>query len=75
MISDANLEIYGVTPEVLADELMKDKSVNAYAIFIAEPEVALEMQKRMPAGRAHVCNNNEEMPALFKTIFSRAILK
>ena len=75
LISDANLEIYGVTPEVLADELMKDKSVNAYAIFIAEPEVALEMQKRMPAGRAHVCNNNEEMPALFKTIFSRAILK
>ena len=75
LISDANLEMYGVTPELLAQELMRDKLINAYAIFIAEPEVALEMQKRMPAGRAHVCNNNEEMPFLFKSIFSRAVLK
>ena len=74
LISDANLEIYGVTPEVLADALMNDAKVNAYAIFIAEPEIASAMSKRMPNGRAHVCNNNLEMPMLFKGIFSRAML-
>ena len=74
LISDANLDGYGVSPEVLAQALTNDPQVNAYAVFIAEPRVAAEMQVRMPSGRAHVVLENEGMPLLFKDIFTRAML-
>lgn len=70
----ANLEGYGVQPETLADALMSEPLVNAYAIFIAEPEVAKVMQSRMPHGRAHVCMDNDRMPLLLKEIFTKALL-
>ena len=50
---------YGVTPENLAAALLADKRVNAYAIFIAEPDVAAEMQSLMPSGRAFSVMENE----------------
>jgi von Willebrand factor A domain-containing protein 8 len=74
LISDANLEGYGVSPEALALALTSDPNVNAYAVFIAEPEVAREMTERMPSGRAHLVMENDGMPMLLKDIFSRALL-
>ena len=74
LISDANLEGYGVSAENLALALTSDPSVNAYAFFIAEPDVAKEMTERMPSGRAHCVMENDGMPMLFKDIFSRALL-
>ena len=74
LISDANLEGYGVSPETLAHALTSDPKVNAFVLFIAEPQVAAEIQKRMPSGRAHVVLENEGMPLLFKDIFTRAML-
>ena len=47
LISDANLEGYGVKPETLAQALTADDKVNAYAVFIAEEATALEMAKNM----------------------------
>eukprot|EP00750_Incisomonas_marina_P002131 INCI12099.1.p1 GENE.INCI12099.1~~INCI12099.1.p1 ORF type:complete len:1134 (+),score=176.80 INCI12099.1:76-3402(+) len=75
LVSDANLEGYGVTSSSLASALLADSDVNAYAIFIAEPEVAEEMAERMPAGRAHLVLENDGMPLLLKDIFSRALLR
>ena len=74
LISDANLEGYGVSAENLALALTSDPVVNAYAVFIAEPEVAKEMTERMPSGRAHLVLENDGMPMLLKDIFSRALL-
>ena len=74
LFSDANLEGYGVSAENLALALTSDPSVNAYAIFIAEPGVATEMADRMPAGRSHVVMENDAMPLLLKDIFARALL-
>lgn len=74
LISDANLEGYGVSAENLALALTCDPIVNAYAFFIAEPEVARQMTEKMPSGRAHLVLENDGMPMLFKDIFSRALL-
>ena len=43
IISDANLEGYGVSAEALSSALLSDRRVNAYAFFIAEPDVARDM--------------------------------
>lgn len=75
LVSDANLEGYGVTSSSLAAALLADSEVNAYAIFIAEPEVASEMAERLPAGHAHLVLENDGMPLLLKDIFSRALLR
>ena len=74
LVSDANLEGYGVSAENLALALTSDPEVNAFCFFIAEPDVAREMADRMPAGRAHVVLENDGMPMLLKDIFSRALL-
>ena len=34
MLSDANLDVYGIPPERLGNILTMDEKVNAYAIFI-----------------------------------------
>ncbi len=44
-------------------------------MFIAEPQVARDMARQMPAGRAHCVLENDGMPALFKTIFSTALVQ
>lgn len=74
LISDANLEGYGVRPETLASALTSDADVNAFAFFIAERDTAEEMKANMPSGRAHVVMDTEALPLLFKNIFSRALL-
>ena len=66
---------YGVSAENLALSLTSDPMVNAYAVFIAEPDVAREMAERMPSGRAHLVLENDGMPMLLKDIFSRALLQ
>ena len=63
-----------MSAENLALALTSDPVVNAYAVFIAEPEVAKEMTERMPSGRAHLVLENDGMPMLLKDIFSRALL-
>ena len=74
LISDANLEGYGVSAQNLAMALSSDPKVNAYCFFIAKPGIAQEMADRMPAGRAHVVLENDAMPMLLKDIFARALL-
>ena len=69
------LSRYGVSAENLALSLTSDPMVNAYAVFIAEPDVAREMAERMPSGRAHLVLENDGMPMLLKDIFSRALLQ
>jgi hypothetical protein len=66
---------YGVSAENLALSLTSDPMVNAYAVFIAEPDVAREMAERMPSGRAHLVLETDGMPMLLKDIFSRALLQ
>ena len=74
LVSDANLEGYGVSPRRLAHALGSNAAVEAHAIFIAEEETAEEIAEAMPPGRAHVVLDTTAMPLLFKNIFSEALL-
>jgi hypothetical protein len=73
VVSDANLEGYGVPPERLADALTRDARVNAHMFFIAEEASAQRMQASLPPGRAHVVVDTTSMPLLFKNIFASAL--
>ena len=90
LVSDANLEGYGVSPDSLTKVLTSDARVNAFAVFIAEEGTAAKiqvshryhivrflhavLQAGMPSGRAHVVLDTQEMPLLFKNIFANALL-
>lgn len=74
LVSDANLEGYGVSPDSLTKVLTSDARVNAFAVFIAEEGTAAKIQAGMPSGRAHVVLDTQEMPLLFKNIFANALL-
>lgn len=74
LVSDANLEGYGISPARLAASLTSNPLVNAYVFFIAEEDTAEKIAENMPDGRAHVVLDTGEMPLLFKNIFSAALL-
>jgi hypothetical protein len=74
LVSDANLEGYGVSPESLSKALTADSAVNAFVMFVAEEATARQMQRSMPPGRAHLVLDTSTMPLLFKNIFSTALL-
>ena len=74
LVSDANLEGYGVSPDSLSKALTSDSLVNAFVMFVAEEATANKMKKSMPPGRAHLVLDTTTMPLLFKNIFSTALL-
>lgn len=77
MLSDANLQRYGIQPKKLANALTKQEpKVQAYAIFIGSlGEEAVEINQSMPAGRSFVCMNVSELPSILKQIFSSSVLR
>lgn len=75
MLSDANLAMYGVSPKSLATALMSDPMVNSYAIFIAGEAAAESLKQEMPVGHAHVVLDTQDLPRIFKDIFSHSLLK
>lgn len=72
VLSDANLGAYGVTPETMAETLLRDEKVKAFAVFLSEPHAAEFLKSGLPVGRGHVCLNMAELPATFKAIFASA---
>ena len=75
LLSDANLNQYGITAKALSSSLMFDKRVNAFAIFIAREETAQHLVKSLPAGKAFVVMNTSKLPLIFKQIFTSSLLK
>lgn len=73
VVSDANLERYGINPRRLGRQLITDPRVKAHAIFIASfADEAARIMKELPSGRSHVCLNTTELPRTFKKIFTSA---
>jgi len=76
VLSDANLERYGIRPEHLAQELVANPRVHAHAIFISSMGGAAErLKEAMPPGRCSICLNAKDVPAAFQTAFKASILK
>ncbi|XP_015436768.1 PREDICTED: von Willebrand factor A domain-containing protein 8 [Dufourea novaeangliae] len=75
VLSDANLERYGIRPESFAKVLMSNPDVNAFAIFIGSlGDQATRLMTKMPLGRAFVCMDLKEIPRILQQIFAVSLL-
>lgn len=76
VVSDANLERYGIDPQHLGNILTSSSNVNAHAIFIASiGNEAAMISKSMPIGSGYVCLDTTELPMLFKKLLSADLSK
>ncbi|XP_011863838.1 PREDICTED: von Willebrand factor A domain-containing protein 8 [Vollenhovia emeryi] len=75
VLSDANLERYGISPQRFAKLLTSNADVNAYAIFIGSlGDQATRLTKKMPSGRAFVCMDLKNIPRILQQIFAASVL-
>ncbi|XP_071340245.1 von Willebrand factor A domain-containing protein 8 [Trachinotus anak] len=75
VLSDANLERYGIRPERFARVLTSDPQVNAFAIFIGSlGDQAERLQKTLPAGRSFVAMDTKQIPQILQQIFTSTVL-
>ncbi|XP_066993811.2 von Willebrand factor A domain-containing protein 8 [Anabrus simplex] len=75
VLSDANLERYGIAPENFAKILTSDPEVNAYSIFIGSlGDQADRLTKKLPAGRAFMCLDLKNIPQILQQIFAASVL-
>uniref|UniRef100_A0A8D3DV18 von Willebrand factor A domain-containing protein 8 n=1 Tax=Scophthalmus maximus TaxID=52904 RepID=A0A8D3DV18_SCOMX len=75
VLSDANLERYGIRPERVARVLTSDPQVNAFAIFIGSlGDQAERLQKTLPAGRSFVAMDTKQIPQILQQIFTSTML-
>lgn len=76
LLSDANLDRYGIRPSELAKALTSEASVNTYAIFIGSlGDQAISLTRALPAGRSFVCLDLKKIPQILQQIFTSAVLK
>ncbi|RVE58198.1 hypothetical protein OJAV_G00206850 [Oryzias javanicus] len=75
VLSDANLERYGIQPERFARVLTSDPQVNAFAIFIGSlGDQAERLQRTLPAGRSFVAMDTKQIPQILQQIFTSTML-
>ncbi|XP_028291916.1 von Willebrand factor A domain-containing protein 8 isoform X2 [Gouania willdenowi] len=75
VLSDANLERYGIRPERFAQALTSDSQVHAFAIFIGSlGDQAERLQKTLPAGRSFVAMDTKQIPQILQQIFTSTVL-
>ena len=75
VVSDADLERYGITPAAWDKILTKDLRCHAYAILLSQNETeASRIVAGITPGRALVCDQTEHLASAFMTIFQHAVL-
>ncbi|XP_077071835.1 von Willebrand factor A domain-containing protein 8 isoform X2 [Siphateles boraxobius] len=75
VLSDANLERYGISPDRFARALTSDPQVNAFAIFIGSlGDQAERLQRTLPAGRSFVAMDTKQIPQILQQIFTSTML-
>ncbi|XP_042236264.1 von Willebrand factor A domain-containing protein 8-like isoform X2 [Homarus americanus] len=76
LLSDANLDRYGIRPSELTKALTAESTVNTYAIFIGSlGDQANRLTEALPAGRSFVCLDLTKLPQILQQIFTSAMLK
>ncbi|KAG7331155.1 hypothetical protein KOW79_005124 [Hemibagrus wyckioides] len=75
VLSDANLERYGISPDRFARVLTSNPQVHAFAIFIGSlGDQAERLQRTLPAGRSFVAMDTKEIPQILQQIFTSTML-
>ena len=86
LLSDANLDRYGISPSRLvramtassgssqSDSSSHSSTVQCYAIFIGSlGDQAKRLANALPAGRAYVCLDANQLPQVMQQIFTHAM--
>ena len=75
VLSDANLERYGIPASHLARALTATDNVRAAAVFVGSlGDQAARLSRQMPAGSAYVCMDLEQLPQILQQIFTSVLL-
>ncbi|XP_057192954.1 von Willebrand factor A domain-containing protein 8 isoform X2 [Triplophysa rosa] len=75
VLSDANLERYGIRPDHFACALTSNPQVNGFAIFIGSlGDQADRLQRTLPAGRSFVAMDTKQIPQILQQIFTSTML-
>ncbi|KAK6061171.1 hypothetical protein COOONC_01162 [Cooperia oncophora] len=74
LISDANLDRYGISPKDIARIMNKDDTVSSFVILIGSLGLqAQRIQSSLPVGRAFVCENTSDLPKIMQNIFTSTL--
>ena len=74
LLSDANLDRYGISPNRLAAAMTSQDSVQCYAVFIGSlGNQATRLAEALPAGKAYVCLDVNDLPQIMQHIFTHAM--
>uniref|UniRef100_A0A670J864 von Willebrand factor A domain-containing protein 8 n=1 Tax=Podarcis muralis TaxID=64176 RepID=A0A670J864_PODMU len=75
VLSDANLERYGIPAARFAQALTINPKVNAFAIFIGSlGDQADRLQRTLPAGRSFIAMDTKDIPQILQQIFTSTML-
>eukprot|EP00048_Salpingoeca_helianthica_P001847 m.52144 g.52144 ORF g.52144 m.52144 type:complete len:1852 (-) comp11758_c0_seq1:56-5611(-) len=73
-LSDANLDVYGISAARVAKTLTSDPRVSVFLILIGSlGQQAEELARALPPGRAFVCLDTKRIPGIVKQIFAASI--
>jgi hypothetical protein len=76
VLSDANLDRYGIPPRMLGDILRSAPraNVNAFCIMVGSlGEQAKRLQAGLPQGASFVCMDTADLPGVMKQVFSAIV--
>ncbi|VDM74551.1 unnamed protein product [Strongylus vulgaris] len=74
LISDANLDRYGISPKDLIRAMNKSEDVRSFVILIGSlGEQAARLKEALPVGKAFVCENTSDLPKIMQTIFTSTL--
>ncbi|XP_041921214.1 von Willebrand factor A domain-containing protein 8 isoform X1 [Alosa sapidissima] len=75
VLSDANLERYGISPDRFARILTINPQINAFAVFIGSlGDQAERLQRMLPSGRSFVAMDTKQIPQILQQIFTSTML-
>ena len=76
VVSDADLERYGITPAAWNKLLVAEPKCHAYAILISQNESEGErILAGIAPGHAYVCEQTDALASTFMAIFKHAVLE
>jgi len=75
VLSDANLERYGIPASDLAESLTSTENVRASVVFIGSlGDQAVRLSHRLPAGSSYVCMDLEKLPQILQQVFTSVLM-
>uniref|UniRef100_A0A7E4ZTR3 von Willebrand factor A domain-containing protein 8 n=1 Tax=Panagrellus redivivus TaxID=6233 RepID=A0A7E4ZTR3_PANRE len=76
ILSDANLDRYGISPRHLARVIESEPTVNAFVILIGSlGQQAERLVKGLPAGKAFYAADTSQLPTIIQNIFASTLIK